>query len=649
MIKQETIQEIQNRIDIIDIIGNFMNLKRRGTNHIGNCPFHNEKSPSFTVSQSKEIYKCFGCGKSGNAITFVMEHEKYSYVEALRWLANRYNIEIEEAVLSTDQILEKQTSESLFILNSFAQQFFTNELLHAEEGKTIALTYLTERGFNKEVIDTFLLGYSPAQNSLVPKALEAQYKQDTLLKSGLAALRNNTLIDNYRGRIIFPIQNISGKVIGFGARIIGKIENAPKYINTPENELYVKSKILYGLYIAKQFIGKEDECLLVEGYTDVVSMHQAGVQHVVASGGTSLTAEQLNLIKKFTKNLTIVYDGDNAGIKAALRGINLALEAGLYIKVVLLPNGEDPDSYAKKYGGEAFKNFINNSKQDVITFQLSIMLKEAGSDSRLKANAINVIAESISKINKAEDFSRQQDYVRQCASMLNIDEAGLHQLVNKHIKEKITKYDKQNQQQQQQTAEIDDIINSQNNLAEAQEDNDLLYLINKVDVQEKALAKTLIEYGDKEWDENTSVAAYIFKELEDQELIENVGILAIFDYYKTFLNKGELPKAKTLTYAENETIRNAIIDLIEEKHQMSANWEAKEKRIIKKPADNYRNEVENNFSYLKIRKIKSMIAANEEELKNLDGDDLILSLGVQLKLMAMLKEFTTPKDIRILK
>jgi DNA primase len=645
LIKQETIQEIQNRIDIIDIVGNFMNLKRRGTNHIGNCPFHNEKSPSFTVSQSKEIYKCFGCGKSGNAITFVMEHEKYSYVEALRWLAKRYNIDIEEEALSTEQILEKQTSESLFILNSWAQNFFTNQLLETDEGKTIALSYLEERGFTKTTMDSFLLGYSPVQTTLVPKALESQFKEDTLTKSGLAAIRNNTLTDNYRGRIIFPIQNISGKIIGFGARIIGKIDNAPKYINTPENELYVKSKILYGLYIAKQYIGKEDECLLVEGYTDVISMHQAGVENVVASGGTSLTTEQLNLIKKFTKNLTIVYDGDNAGIKAALRGINLALEAGLYIKVVLLPDGEDPDSYATKYGGAQFRNFVNDNKQDVITFQLSIMLKEAGKDSQLKANAINTIAESISKINKAEDFSRQQDYVRQCASMLNIDEAGLHQLVNKHIREKINKVDKQQQK------EYDNNLQNaaENPTDEEQQDNDILDLVNKVDVQEKALAKVLIEYGQKVWDDETSVAHYILKELEENELIEDEMILEIIAFYKSHVDTGAIPDSKTLTYTSNEKLRNNIIDLLEEKHQLSTNWEAKEKRIIQKPEDNYISEIQNNFSYLKIRKIKKMITTNEEELKDLEGEELMFSINVQLKLMEMLKEFTKPKDIRILK
>lgn len=322
MISQHTIQQITNRIDIIDVVGEFVKLKKRGTNYIGLCPFHNEKGPSFTVSPSKEIYKCFGCGKSGNTITFLMEHEKYSYVEALRWLAARYHIEVEETETSAEQKQFLQTADSLYVINNFAQKFFTEQLLHTDNGKAIALSYLRERGFRDTVIDKFQLGYNPDTKDTLTKALLAnQFNAELLPKTGLVSVRNNNeLVDNYRGRIIFPIHNISGKIIGFGARIIGKNDHAPKYINTPENELYVKSKILYGSYFARMAIDKADECLLVEGYTDVISLHQAGIENVVASGGTSLTTDQLRLIKKYTNNLTIIYDGDNAGVKAALRG-----------------------------------------------------------------------------------------------------------------------------------------------------------------------------------------------------------------------------------------------------------------------------------------------------------------------------------------
>jgi len=328
MISPSTIQQITSRIDIIDIVGEFVKLKKRGTNYLGNCPFHNEKSPSFTVSPVKEIYKCFGCGKSGNSITFLMEHEKYSYVEALRWLAARYNIEIEETETSPEQKILVQTSDSLYAINHFAQKFFSEQLLESEEGKNIALSYLQERGFRKEIIEKFQIGYNPENRTALTSALLANQFNPTLLpKTGLVANRNgDELVDNYRGRIIFPIHGNTGKVIGFGARIIGKSDRGPKYINTPENEVYSKSKILYGSYFARMAIDKADECLLVEGYTDVVSLHQAGIENVVASGGTSLTTEQLRLIKKYTQNLTIIYDGDSAGVKAALRGLDMALE-----------------------------------------------------------------------------------------------------------------------------------------------------------------------------------------------------------------------------------------------------------------------------------------------------------------------------------
>jgi DNA primase len=308
VISQDTIQQILNRSDIIEVIGGFVKLKKRGANYLGLCPFHNEKSPSFTVSSSKEIYKCFGCGRSGNTVSFLMEHEKYSYVDALRWLAAKYNVEIEETYSSPEQLQVKQTADSLYIINNFAQQFFSRQLFETEEGQAVGLSYLKERGFREDIIKKFQVGYSPQERTAFTKeALQQQYNPELLTKTGIVTERNGELQDNYRERIIFPVHNATGKVIGFGARVIGKKENAPKYINTPENEIYIKSKILYGTYFARQAIDKNDECLLVEGYTDVVSLHQAGIENVVASGGTSLTPDQLRLIKKYSNNLTILY------------------------------------------------------------------------------------------------------------------------------------------------------------------------------------------------------------------------------------------------------------------------------------------------------------------------------------------------------
>src|SRR5487761_2638065 len=309
MISQATIQQIVSRIDIIEIVSSFIKLKKRGTNYIGLCPFHNEKTPSFTVSPSKEIYKCFGCGRSGNTISFLMEHEKYSYIEALKWLAVKYNVAIEETETSPEFKEHQQVADSLHIINKFAQQFFSNSLLNTEEGTSIGLSYLKERGFREDIIKKFELGYNPeARDTFAKAATGALFNADLLVKTGLVVARENGLQDNYRGRIIFPIHNQTGKIAGFGARLIRNNDKAPKYINTPENEIYVKSKILYGSYFARQAIDKKDECLLVEGYTDVISLHQAGIENVVASGGTSLTSDQLRLVKKYTSNLTIIYD-----------------------------------------------------------------------------------------------------------------------------------------------------------------------------------------------------------------------------------------------------------------------------------------------------------------------------------------------------
>ena len=316
MITPQTIEQIKNRIDILDVVGEYVKLKKRGSNYLGLCPFHNEKTPSFTVSPAKELYKCFGCGKSGNTITFLMDHDKLSYVEALKWLANRYHIEIEETEVSPEQLQIKQASESLNIVNNFARTFFENQLFETEEGQRIALSYLKERGFREDILKKFQIGYNPNQRDELTKALLTnQFNRELLPKTGLVSVRNETeLVDNYRGRIIFPIHSTTGKIIGFGARVIGKADKAPKYINTPENEIYSKSKVLYGAYFARMAIDKADECLLVEGYTDVVSLHQAGIENVVASGGTSLTTDQVRTIRKYSNNLTIIYDGDQAGI-----------------------------------------------------------------------------------------------------------------------------------------------------------------------------------------------------------------------------------------------------------------------------------------------------------------------------------------------
>jgi DNA primase len=622
MITKDTIAQIVSRIDIIDVIGNFIKLKKRGVNYLGNCPFHNEKSPSFTVSASKEIYKCFGCGKSGNTIGFVMEHEKYSYVEALKWLANRYNITVEETEYTPEQKALYQTSDSLFIINNFAQQHFTNNLWNVEEGKNIGLSYFKERGFNEDTIKKFMLGYAlESRTDFANAALQKKYDKELLVKTGIVIDRDGTLVDNYRGRVLFPIHNQSGKIIGFGARILKKNDKAPKYINTPQNDLYDKSKILYGLYFARQTIDKQNECFLVEGYTDVVSLHQAGIENVVASGGTSLTIDQLRLVKKFTKNLTILYDGDNAGVKAALRGLDLALEQGLQVKVVLIPDGEDPDSYVNKVGKDAFVEFIKNNKQDVVLFQLKVALQQAGDDSAAKGNLVNQIAETISKINKTEDFTRQQDYIKQCSTILKIDEQGLHHLVNKFIKDKAVKLQEESNYKRQDNEMPPPMIETDNI-----PDDDTLNIIFKDELQERNIARVLIEYGNKIYKDDILVADYLFREGIDMELFDNKEIVQLLELYRTKFNNGEATLSNDFLYNSDLKIAAAVVSLIDFPHEVSANWLKKfEIKTISKD-ELYLEDVESSIFYLQLRKIKRMIASNQNDMEHCTEEELPIIL-----------------------
>ena len=612
MIAQQTIQQILSRIDIIEIIGGFVKLKKRGVNYLGLCPFHNEKTPSFTVSPVKEIYKCFGCGRSGNTISFLMEHEKYSYAEALRWLAARYNVEIEEKELSPEVRQQQQIAESLYIINGFAQKFFSDALFGSDEGQDIGLSYLKERGFNAEIIRKFQLGYSPDQRDVFARAaVAAQYNPELLVKTGLVVQREEKLVDNYRGRIIFPVHNHTGKIIGFGARIIRTNDRAPKYINTPENEIYIKSKILYGSWLARQAIDNQDECLLVEGYTDVISLHQAGVGNVVASGGTSLTVDQLRLIKKYTNHLTIIYDGDPAGIKAALRGLDMALEEGLDVKLVLIPDKEDPDSYVRKVGASAFRDFIAANKKDFILFQLEVALKDAGGDSNKKAELVNRMAETISRINKAEDFTRQQDYIRQCSEILRIEEAGLHTLVNKFIRERVTR--QENRAAAQEAAATADATAQAADAVPV--DDESLSLLFKHEQNERGVIRSLMEYGLKPWDEQVSVADYIFSECADlYEMIDNKRLLKIMDIYKDWYERGLEPTLKNFLYHEDQELSMLAVSVVDFKYELSPNWKNHYEGKISSPQELYREDVRSSMRYLRYKKIMRLMEENQRDL-----------------------------------
>jgi DNA primase len=613
-------------------VGGFVKLKKRGANYLGLCPFHNEKTPSFTVSPSKEIYKCFGCGRSGNTISFLMEHEKFSYVEALKWLANRYNVEIEETELSPEVKIQQQTADSLYILNAFAQKFFSNVLHNTEEGQNIGLSYLQERGFDEAVIEKFQLGYNPsAPDAFASDANAAQYNPELLQKSGLVVMRDGRPMDNYRGRIIFPIHSPIGKIAGFGARVIRNNDRSPKYINTPENEIYVKSKLLYGSYFARQAIDKADECLLVEGYTDVVALHQAGIENVVASGGTSLTPDQLRLIKKYTSNLTIIYDGDAAGIKAAQRGMDLAFEESLQVKLVLIPGQEDPDSYVKKIGAAAFRDFISSSKKDFILFQLETSLAAATGDSNQKARLVSQIAETISRINKAEDFTRQQDYIRRSSELLKIDENGLNMLVNKFIRERVGKYEAK-------TTTKDSAVETEQP-EKVFLDEELNELLNRDEQQERAIVRSLLEFGLRKWDEEKTVAEYLLPELEDKEMFDNKNLYSVLDLYKTWYEEKLEPTARNFLYHEDQTLGALVVSIMDFPYEVSENWKTHYVGKIPTRDELYLEEVGSTLTYLKLRKIQRLMIMNQQDLeKSKNPDEQMMFMQTHLHLKQMEKQ-----------
>jgi len=431
MIDHITIDKIMDAAQIVDVVSQFVTLKRRGVNYVGLCPFHSDKTPSFYVSPAKNICKCFACGEGGTAVHFIMKHEQLSYYDSLKFLAKKYGIEIQERELTDEQKKAYNERESLFILNDYARDYFVNILHEHIEGKSVGLSYFKERGFREDIIRKFQLGYSLEQrDAFTQDALKGGYKEEYLVKTGLTikSEHNNQLIDRFRGRVMFPVHTLSGKVIAFGGRILRKAENTGKYVNSPESEIYHKGNELYGIYFAKQSITKADCCYLVEGYTDVISMHQAGIENVVASSGTALTGGQIRLIHRFTDNVTVIYDGDAAGIKAALRGIDLLLEDGMNIKVVLLPDGEDPDSFARKQNAESLTKYIKDNEVDFIRFKTKLLLDEAGNDPIKKASLITDIVNSISVI---PDNIIRTVYIKDCSILLDVDERILVQEVNK--------------------------------------------------------------------------------------------------------------------------------------------------------------------------------------------------------------------------
>lgn len=622
MIPKETIDSIFESARIEDVVGDFVTLKKRGANLLGNCPFHDEKTPSFTVSPAKGIFKCFGCGKGGNSVNFVMEHEHFSYPEALKYLAKKYHIEIIEEEQSAEQIEMANVKESLFVVNSFALDFFIENLHKNQEGKAIALTYFKERNISASMIEKFQLGYNPqAWDSLSKASLDKGYKLEFLEKTGLSIVKENKSFDRFRGRIMFPIHSMSGRVLGFGGRILKKTDKTAKYINSPESDIYHKSKILYGIYFSKSAIIKLDNCYLVEGYTDVISMHQHGIENVVASSGTALTTDQITLIRRFTKNITILYDGDAAGINASFRGIDLILSQGMNVKVVLFPEGEDPDSYAKKVGQDAIQRFIEDEAQDFLRFKTNILKEESQNDPIKKVALINDVVQSIAVI---PDEITRTVYVNECSKLLEIGESEIINKINQLKKQSL------------QNKHKNKPANVEHNEPQKSKPNQKL---SRAEFQEKDIIRFLLQYSDKKISiekHDIYVAQFIISELNQEVIFSNPNYQIIFDAYSDALEQGELLKQNFFTKHKNPQVSSITADIIAKPHSMSSRW--KDHGIYTETEEmQLKDAIETAIYSLKIAKIDELIQEKNQQLSHVSTDKELDILS-EINELSMLKK-----------
>lgn len=622
MIDKATIDRILEASRIEEVVGDFVHLKKRGTSLIGNCPFHDEKTPSFHVSANKGIYKCFGCGKGGDSLRFVMEHENYTYPEALKYLAKKYHIEIEEVAPSPERIEADNRRESLFLVSAWAAKFFQSTMWESERGNTVGLGYFRERGFRDDVIKKFELGYSPDDwDSLISRAVADGYKEEFLEETGLA-IRNDKgkIYDRFRGRVMFPIHSFTGRIIGFGGRTLKTDKNVPKYVNSPESEIYHKSKVLYGLFFAKKSIRDNDNCYLVEGYADVLSVYQAGIENVVASSGTSLTTDQIRLIGRFTQNVTILYDGDAAGVKASLRGLDMILEEGLNVRVVSFPDGHDPDSYVQKVGSSAFKTYIEQNKKDFILYKTSILLKDAGNDPIKKAGVIREVVESIAKI---PDSIKASVFVRECSSLMQIEERVLITELNKLRLAKDKKSGPPPPVQYPDEAFPPELEAQHETIS----DND--------EPQEKEIIRLLLSYGHElvHWDgiTDTYIGPYVISNLSDVEFIHPV-CKKFIEAYNARLEEGELPLEQEFIQHKDPDIAQLTISLMSSPYSLSENWLAKKNIYVKGEHENLRATILGGIFHLKKRKIDQILQNIREEIQNeKDADNEIILMRRYLR------------------
>lgn len=631
MIARETIQIILDTARIEEIISEFVKLKKRGQSYVGLCPFHQEKTPSFTVTPRRGIFKCFGCGKSGNVVSFLMEHEHYSYPEALKFLAKRYNIPIAEEEPTPEQKTEQQEKESLFVLNEFAAKYFTDYLFHTEEGRAIGLSYFKERGFREDTIKKFQLGYSPeAWNAFTSHALKHGFKPEHLEKTGLTLTKDNKSYDRFRGRVIFPIFNLSGRVLGFGARTLLSDKSIPKYINSPESEIYNKSQILYGIHLARTAIASKDNCYLVEGYTDVISLHQAGIENVVASSGTALTTEQIRLISRFTKNITILFDGDEAGIKASFRGIDMILEQGLNVKVVLFPDGEDPDSFVSKHRTSEVHDYITHQANDFITFKTRLLLKEVGNDPIKRAGLIKEIVGSIALI---PDQIIRNLYLKECASIMDIPEQTLMNVLNqirrKEFERKLR--EKHTNEESQALPEAPVIFTEKEPGAD----------FNSTEHHEREIIRLLINYGDQPLKFETSsenqsevteipAAIFIINDITKDEItFSNPVYQKIFDLTTRQVDEGVVPDAKFYLLHEDHLVAQLATNLLIQKHEL-CDWK-KAKVTVRTEEENLSRTVTQALLSFKLRVLENKADALSKQIRQTPDPELVFPLLKQYK------------------
>jgi DNA primase len=602
LIQDSTIAEIKNRLDIEEVVGDFVSLKRKGQNLWACCPFHNEKTPSFSISPAKGFYKCFGCGKGGDSIDFVMEVEKLNYLEAIRYLAKKYGIEIKEEELSEDELHEQSERESLYIILNFAKDYFMQSLTENSEGKSIGLSYYKERDIADDIMQKFELGYTLDKwDGLLTAAKAAGHSIEMMEKAGLIIAKDDRYYDRFRGRVVFPVHNVSGRVVAFGARALKK-DDKPKYINSPETSVYYKSKILYGLFQAKQSIRQQTNCYLVEGYTDVTRLHQIGIENVVSSSGTSLTVEQVQLVGRFSKQITVLFDGDAAGLMASLRGVDIILANGLDVKVVLFPEGHDPDSYAQELGANEFKIYLEENSQDFIHFRLNLLAEQAGSDPLKKADGIKDVVGSIAQI---ADQVKRAVYLQEASNILQLEERVLVGEMNKVLL-------KTNKAKAAAAAhpETKDVV------APPQAKTDGFDINNLITFQERESIRLLLKYGFNELEEGKRLHEYLFHELED--IVFNDPVHAqIFAEFKSLLASDAVADAQHFIDHGSPEVRKVVIDLVHDRHQISALWQNKYK--IRVPAEGESGNLEHvaytNILRLKQRVVRKIIEGNLEKLK----------------------------------